>query len=49
MGMRSVQLQSSFTGNSDGSAVLHVNQLPPSAAIMPPGPARESLNPLHDF
>lgn len=39
MGMRSVQLQSSFTGNSDGSAVLHVNQLPPSAAIMPPGPA----------
>ncbi|KAG1847941.1 glyoxal oxidase [Suillus tomentosus] len=39
MGMRSVQLQSSFTGNSDGSAVVHVNQLPPNAAIMPPGPA----------
>ncbi|KAG1739248.1 glyoxal oxidase [Suillus lakei] len=31
MGMRSVQLQSSFTGNSDGSAILH--------AVMPPGPA----------
>jgi hypothetical protein len=39
MGMRSVQLQSSFTGNADGSAVLHVNQLPPNPAIMPPGPA----------
>jgi hypothetical protein len=49
MGMRSVQLQSSFTGNSDGSAVLHVNQLPPNPAIMPPGPACTSLNPLHDF
>lgn len=49
MGMRSVQLQSSFTGNIDGSAVLHVNQLPPNAGIMPPGPARESLNPFHDF
>lgn len=39
MGMRSVQLQSSFTGNDDGSAVLHINQLPPNPAILPPGPA----------
>ncbi|KAG1751354.1 glyoxal oxidase, partial [Suillus paluster] len=39
MGMRSVQLQSTFTGNLDGSGVLHVSQLPPNAAVLPPGPA----------
>ncbi|OAX37361.1 glyoxal oxidase [Rhizopogon vinicolor AM-OR11-026] len=39
MGMRSVQLNNTFTGNADGSGVLHVSPLPPSAAIMPPGPA----------
>ncbi|ORY24774.1 glyoxal oxidase precursor [Naematelia encephala] len=39
MGMRHVELESSFTSNSDGSAVLHVNQLPPNPAILAPGPA----------
>ncbi|KIM83331.1 glyoxal oxidase [Piloderma croceum F 1598] len=39
MGHRMVELDSSYTGNSDGSAVLHVSQLPPNPAIMAPGPA----------
>ncbi|KAH7920713.1 glyoxal oxidase [Leucogyrophana mollusca] len=39
MGMRTVQLENSFTGNADGSGVLHVSQLPPNPALMPPGPA----------
>ncbi|KAB5587368.1 hypothetical protein CTheo_9196 [Ceratobasidium theobromae] len=39
MGQRYIELQSSHTGNEDGSGVLHVSQLPPSAAIFPPGPA----------
>jgi len=34
MGICSVQLQNSFTGNADG--VLYVSQLPPNAAVMPP-------------
>jgi hypothetical protein len=39
MGQRMVQLDTSYTGNTDGSAVLHVSQMPPNPAIMPPGPA----------
>jgi len=39
MGQRMVQLDSSYTGNSDGSVVLHVSQLPPNPAILVPGPA----------
>jgi hypothetical protein len=39
MGQRSLTLDSTWTGNSDGSAVLHVSQLPPNPAIFPPGPA----------
>jgi hypothetical protein len=39
MGQRFVQLDSSYTGNSDGSAVLHVSQVPPNPAILVPGPA----------
>lgn len=39
MGQRMVQLDSSYTGNSDGSGVLHVSQLPPNPAILAPGPA----------
>ena len=39
MGQRMVQLDSSYTGNDDGSAVLHVSQLPPNPAILVPGPA----------
>jgi|ERR1700683_4482943 hypothetical protein len=39
MGQRMVQLDSSYTGNSDGSAVLHVSQIPPNPAILAPGPA----------
>ncbi|KAH7913258.1 glyoxal oxidase [Hygrophoropsis aurantiaca] len=39
MGMRTVQLENSFTGNTDGSGVLHVSMLPANPALMPPGPA----------
>lgn len=47
MGQRFVQLNSTYTGNADGSAVLHVSQLPPNAAILAPGPACEhSLPPF---
>ena len=38
MGQRFVQLNNTYTGNSDGSAVLHVSQLPPNPAILAPGP-----------
>ncbi|SCV72721.1 BQ2448_4258 [Microbotryum intermedium] len=38
MGQRYVQLNSTFTANSDGSAVLHVSPVPPNAAILVPGP-----------
>ena len=41
MGQRYVQLDSTYTGNSDGSATLHVSQLPPNPAILAPGPARK--------
>lgn len=38
MGQRYVQLDSTFTANADGSAVLHVGQVPPNPAILAPGP-----------
>jgi hypothetical protein len=39
-GQRFVQLNSTYTGNTtDGTAVLHVSQLPPNPAIIAPGPA----------
>ncbi|KIK26153.1 glyoxal oxidase [Pisolithus microcarpus 441] len=39
MGQRHLQLNSTFTVNSDGSYVLHVAQAPPSPNIFQPGPA----------
>lgn len=39
MGQRMVVLESSYTGNLDGTATLHVSQVPPNPAILPPGPA----------
>ena len=39
MGQRMVQLDSSYTGHSDGSAILYASQLPPNPAILVPGPA----------
>jgi len=39
MGQRSLQLNNTYTVNSDGSITLHVSQLPPNPAIYPPGPA----------
>ncbi|EJU01093.1 copper radical oxidase [Dacryopinax primogenitus] len=39
MGMRMVELATSYTGNTDGSGVLHVAQMPPNPAIFQPGPA----------
>ncbi|POW20665.1 hypothetical protein PSHT_03295 [Puccinia striiformis] len=39
MGQRYVQLRSTYDTNSDGSATLHVSQLPPNPAILAPGPA----------
>jgi hypothetical protein len=39
MGQRMVQLDASYTGNSDGSVVMHVSQIPPNPAILVPGPA----------
>jgi hypothetical protein len=39
MGQRYVQLNHTYTYNKDGSAVLHVSQLPPNPAILVPGPA----------
>lgn len=38
-GQRYVQLNHTYTYNKDGSAVLHVSQLPPNPAILVPGPA----------
>jgi hypothetical protein len=37
-GQRAAELDFTYTANQDGSATLHVSQLPPNAAIMPPGP-----------
>ena len=40
MGQRFVQLASTYTGStSDNQGILHVQQLPPNAAILVPGPA----------
>ncbi|CAE6405197.1 unnamed protein product [Rhizoctonia solani] len=39
MGQRYLELETSYTGNEDGSGVLHVSQVPPSSAILAPGPA----------
>lgn len=37
-GQRAMELDFTYTANKDGSATLHVSQLPPNAALMPPGP-----------
>ncbi|KAK7692517.1 hypothetical protein QCA50_004145 [Cerrena zonata] len=39
MGQRFLQLENTYTINNDGSASLHVSQLPPNPAIFQPGPA----------
>lgn len=39
MGQRYLQLNNTYTSNSDGSATLHVSQMPPCVACFPPGPA----------
>jgi hypothetical protein len=39
MGQRMVVLESTYTGNADGSGTLHVSQIPPNPAILVPGPA----------
>ncbi|KIM86629.1 glyoxal oxidase [Piloderma croceum F 1598] len=39
MGQRLLQLNNTYTVNSDGSIALHVSQFPPNPAIFPPGPA----------
>lgn len=39
MGMKMVQLNSTWTLNSDGSGIIHSAQIPPNPSIMAPGPA----------
>lgn len=39
MGMRMVQLNSTWSLNDDGTGVLHSSQMPPNPSIMAPGPA----------
>lgn len=39
MGQRSLQLNNTYTVNSDGSIAYHVAQMPPNANIFQPGPA----------
>ncbi|KAF8334022.1 DUF1929-domain-containing protein [Cantharellus anzutake] len=39
MGQRYLELQTSYTLNSDGSGILHVAQFPPLPTLFPPGPA----------
>ena len=39
MGQRSLQLNSTYAVNKDGSIVYHVSQVPPNANIFQPGPA----------
>ncbi|TFK47067.1 DUF1929-domain-containing protein [Heliocybe sulcata] len=39
MGQRAMQLNNTYTVNSDGSIVLHVAQAPPNANLFQPGPA----------
>lgn len=43
MGMRYIQLNHTYTGNANGSAVLHVSQLPPNPSLFVPGPALMSV------
>lgn len=38
-GQRLLQLENTYTLNDDGSAVLHVAQIPPNPALFAPGPA----------
>lgn len=44
MGMRSMQLNNTFTVNRDGSYTLHVAQAPPNANLFQPGPALLFVN-----
>ena len=37
-GQRAVEIDFTYTANNDGSATLHVSQLPPNAALVAPGP-----------
>ena len=39
MGQRMVVLNSTYSGFSNNSAMLHVSQMPPNPAILAPGPA----------
>ena len=39
MGMRMVQLNSTWTLHNNGTGTIHSNQMPPNPSIMPPGPA----------
>jgi hypothetical protein len=39
MGQRHLQLNNTYTVNSDGSITLHVAQVPPNPSILTPGPA----------
>jgi len=39
MGQRHLQLNNTYTVNSDGSYVLHVSQVPPNPNLLTPGPA----------
>ncbi|CDO76962.1 Copper radical oxidase [Trametes cinnabarina] len=39
MGQRMLQLNSTYTGNADGSGMLHVSQMPPNPSLFAPGPA----------
>ena len=44
MGQRAMQLNNTYTVNSDGSITLHVAQLPPNANLFQPGPAMLFVN-----
>ncbi|KAF8178051.1 glyoxal oxidase, partial [Pholiota molesta] len=44
MGQRFLQLNNTYTVNSDGSITLHVAQMPPNANIFQPGPAFMYVN-----
>jgi len=45
MGQRLVEVELSYTGNADGSGILHCSNLPPNPAIFQPGPACKWLFP----
>ncbi|KAM5543743.1 hypothetical protein V8D89_002360 [Ganoderma adspersum] len=44
MGQRIMQLNNTYTVNTDGSITLHVAQLPPNANLFQPGPAMLFVN-----